>query len=254
MTPTEPPALRMGPWASRLTLPIREIFGPVPQGEGPYAGRRSVFVRTGAGCNLHCPPCDTKDTWDRSQYDIAALAPPMLAADVVRRAVELGAGDRMSETMTVVTGGEPLLWQSTQAWAVFLDRIPGPLHMETNGTVLPSADTQGRVDHFVVSPKIGAMGAADPVRRRIVPRVIAQFNILAARDRATFKFVASSPADVAEVVDLVRAHHIPRRNVYVMPLGASGHQARTTARAIVGAVMDAGMHITGRLHLDLGVR
>ncbi|MFI7278436.1 7-carboxy-7-deazaguanine synthase QueE [Streptomyces sp. NPDC049879] len=250
MTQSTTTALRMGPWAQRLTLPIREIFGPVPQGEGPYVGRRSVFVRTGAGCNLHCPPCDTKETWDRDQFDIAALAPPMLAADVVRRAVELGAGD----AMTVVTGGEPLLWQMTQAWDVFLDLIPGFVQMETNGTIPPTEETAARIDHFVVSPKIGAMGAADPEKRRIVPKALARFNMLAAQDKATYKFVAGTPADVDDVVALVGEHRIPRHRVYVMPLGAGHDEARANGRAIVDTVMARGFNITTRLHLELGVR
>lgn len=48
-------------------LPVNEVFWDVVQGEGPYMGRASAFIRLGY-CNLHCPPCDTKPTWDTSQY------------------------------------------------------------------------------------------------------------------------------------------------------------------------------------------
>lgn len=244
-------ALLLGPAARHPTLPLREVFGPVPQGEGPYAGRRSVFVRFGNGCNLRCPPCDTKDTWDRSQYDIATLAPQTFVADIVRQAVKLGAG---GSTLTVASGGEPLLWQRKLAWDVFLDLVPGPLHIETNGTILPSQASRARVDHFTVSPKIGAMGAADPLKTRIKPDVLAAFNVLAARDKAAYKFVAGGREDVEDIAALVEEHRIPRRSVWVMPLGATRDQVHDTGQVIVDEVMGRGFHISGRLHLELGVR
>lgn len=233
----------------RIALPVNEIFGPVPQGEGPHAGRCSTFVRFGY-CNLNCPPCDTKETWDRTIHDLAETCPEVLAADIVRRAVEHGAG----ETMTVVSGGEPLLWQRTPAWAAFLDAMPGDMHMETNGTIAPTADTAARFAHFTVSPKIGAMGAADPVKRRIRPDVIAQFNILAAAGKAAFKFVAGTVDDVDQVAALVREHRIPPGAVYVMPLGETHDESRQTGRDIVDRVMHHRFHMSGRLHLLLGVR
>lgn len=233
----------------RIALPVNEIFGPVPQGEGPYAGRASTFIRFGH-CNLRCPPCDTASTWDRSRYDLAAENPETLTADIVRRAREHGAED----TDVVLTGGEPLLWQRTVAWNALLYALPGPVHVETNGTVAPSSDTAGRVTHFSVSPKIGAMGAADPLKRRIRPDVLAAYNALAAAGKATYKFVAGTADEVDTVAALVAEHRIPPDRVYVMPLGDTHDAWVTAGRDIVDRVMHHGYHLSGRLHLALGVR
>ncbi|MQS38312.1 7-carboxy-7-deazaguanine synthase QueE [Streptomyces katsurahamanus] len=232
------------------TLPVQEIFGPVPQGEGPYTGRAAVFVRLGR-CNLHCPPCDSKLTWDTSRYDLGATCPPRAAEDIVAAAVALGAGDHR---LTVISGGEPLLWQRTRAWEMLLTALPGKIHVESNGTISPTGLTRQRVAHFSVSPKTGAMGAADPAKRRIVPSVLADFARLAEQGRAIFKFVAGDLPEVEEIAELVRAHGLPQGRVWVMPLGDSAESWETAGRAVVERVMEHGFHFSGRLHLALGVR
>src|SRR5690349_13827437 len=88
-----------------------EIFAAL-QGEGPSAGRPSLFVRL-SRCNLACVWCDTAYTWrftgdnrphrDGIAYDRDANQ-LTLAEDEVAARILAFAGQRL-----VVTGGEPLL-------------------------------------------------------------------------------------------------------------------------------------------------
>ncbi|WP_411145865.1 radical SAM protein [Streptomyces sp. x-80] len=230
-------------------LPVQEIFGPVPQGEGPYTGRCACFIRLGR-CNLHCPPCDSKRTWDTSCYDLAQTCPPRSVEEIVEVAGEHGAGSGI----TVVSGGEPLLWQRTAAWHQMLTALPGDVHIETNGTISPDEFTTERVAHFSVSPKIGRMGAADPAKRRIRPVVLDDFAELARRGKAAFKFVAADTGEVEEAAHLVRDSQIPHDRVWIMPLGDDAATWTAVGRGIVGRVMGYGFNFSGRLHLTLGVR
>lgn len=230
-------------------LPVQEVFGPVPQGEGPYTGRVSCFIRLGR-CNLHCPPCDSKRTWDTSRYDLAQTCPPRSAEDIVETAGEHGA----RSGLTVVSGGEPLLWQRTAAWHQMLSELPGDVHIETNGTISPNDFTAGRVAHFSVSPKIGRMAAADPAKRRIHTAVLADFAGLAQQGKAAFKFVAADDGEVEEAAQLVRESQIPHNRVWIMPLGDDDIAWTAAGRGIVKQVMDHGFNFSGRLHLTLGVR
>lgn len=229
-------------------LPVQEIFGPVPQGEGPHMGRRACFVRFGR-CNLHCPPCDSKQTWDTTRYDLAQTCPPRTAQGVIEDAVRCGSGS----AMTVLTGGEPLLWQQTSAWGQVLAALPGEVHVETNATIVPNAVTTQRVAYFSASPKLGTMGAADPPKRRLVPAALEAFADLARDGRAAFKFVAANISEVDEAAGIVRDFHVPSDRVWIMPLGDATSWA-PVGRDIVGHVMKAGFNLSGRLHLTLGVR
>src|SRR5947209_7598941 len=71
-----------------MTIPVVEVFGPTIQGEGPVAGRPTVFVRTG-GCDYRCSWCDSlhavlpahrkqwiKMDWRQVLQAIQAKSPP----------------------------------------------------------------------------------------------------------------------------------------------------------------------------------
>lgn len=64
------------------------------QGEGPFAGRASVFIRL-AGCNLMCPGCDTEYTLGRKRMKAHAVAERALREKYA------------TTTLAVITGGEP---------------------------------------------------------------------------------------------------------------------------------------------------
>ncbi len=78
-------------------LVVTEIF-PTLQGEGPYSGMRSVFVRL-QGCHLRCWFCDTDfDSGDK-----------MSVKQIVGRVHDLYPGKPSSREpgLVVLTGGEP---------------------------------------------------------------------------------------------------------------------------------------------------
>lgn len=108
---------------------VHSIFETI-QGEGPFAGRRALFVRL-AGCNLQCPGCDTEYTEGAKEYHFEDLA-----CDV---SSYFSPGD---DGLVVITGGEPF----RQNIAPFCKQIIAQgahedqnLHVqiETNGRIQP---------------------------------------------------------------------------------------------------------------------
>lgn len=70
------------------------------QGEGPFSGHRSIFVRL-AGCNLMCPGCDTEYTSTRELLDPETIVHRI---DQLCNEQEI---DWPERPLVVITGGEP---------------------------------------------------------------------------------------------------------------------------------------------------
>jgi organic radical activating enzyme len=144
------------------TSVVTSIF-PTLQGEGPYSGRRCVFVRF-AYCNLDCPFCDTYfdnghmyrlDELVKSIYDTRDA---WVEKNIGSKEKSKGA---YSDWGIVFTGGEPLLQQNTIINLIKVltsgsDSDTNPFHwfqMETNGT-LPIKKELSDICEMVCSPKI----------------------------------------------------------------------------------------------------
>ena len=76
-------------------MKVLEVFKSI-QGEGFNMGLPATFVRF-AGCNLSCPWCDTKESWDDSNTTDYALED--LVSEILKQETEI----------VVLTGGEPTL-------------------------------------------------------------------------------------------------------------------------------------------------
>ncbi|MDP3675870.1 MAG: 7-carboxy-7-deazaguanine synthase QueE [Novosphingobium sp.] len=217
-----------------------EIFASL-QGEGPSAGRPSVFVRL-SRCNLACTWCDTAYTWrfaGPGAFERKANQVTLSEDDTAARILALN-GNRL-----VVTGGEPLLQAS--ALARMLALLPDMhVEIETNGTVAPPPALDALVHQYNVSPKLAHSG--NPANLALIPERLAAF---AADARAFFKFVVATPADVEEVLALAKAYAIPQERLFVMPEGTDSATLRTRARWLAPLALDNGLRFSDRLHIHL---
>lgn len=135
------------------TLDVQEIFLTL-QGEGPNAGRPSVFVRLG-GCNLACSFCDT----EFEQF--APMALENIVAEVERLAMH-------EPLLLVITGGEPFRQPIAPLCDAFLNKGYS-VQIETNGTLYrPVSDAV----QIVCSPKPGVAGYA-PLREDLLAQTLA---------------------------------------------------------------------------------
>lgn len=218
------------------TLPVSEVFGPTIQGEGPYAGRAVQFVRLG-GCNLSCSWCDTPYTWDSSRYNLREECPPTPVATILE-SVE-------ADLITVLSGGEPLMHQKRPAFQELLSglRARGPVHIETNGTLAPTAHTRRHVSHFAVSPKLAHAGEHKRTQSPV------PWSGWGALDTAVAKYVVRTAGDVDEAVTRAVLLGFPNTRIWVMPEGTTTEQLQDRWEEIAGAAAYWRINASHRLHV-----
>ena len=130
---TTSPTAELSPALSQ-TLPIVEMFHSI-QGEGAWAGTNAFFIRL-AGCDVGCPWCDTKQSWNPKRH------PPRQIDDLVV------AAKAVNPQIVVITGGEPLMHDLT-ALTQQLKDADLQVHLETSG----AHPFSGTFDWVTFSPK-----------------------------------------------------------------------------------------------------
>lgn len=125
------------------TLWVQEVFYTL-QGEGPFIGQPSVFVRL-AGCNIKCFWCDTEfesSTWRPALDELLA---------------DIEAKNTAKTDLVVLTGGEPLR-QNIGPLVTALLAKGYRVQLETNGTLW--VDMPKHENLFIVcSPKTKTLDA-----------------------------------------------------------------------------------------------
>jgi 7-cyano-7-deazaguanosine (preQ0) biosynthesis protein QueE len=231
----------MGPAVTASFLPVVEIFGPTIQGEGPYAGRIADFIRLG-GCNLTCAWCDTAYSWDASRFD--------LRAEITPRSVQfLLSSLSPAASIVVLTGGEPLLHARKNSFLELLEALRHggrSVHVETNGTLLPSDEVTDLVDVFVVSPKLANAALHSPEGGSILAE---GWPLVAEQTEVHLKFVCQSEADVAAAVSRATSAGFSHTRTWVMPEAVDAPTFLHRWQLIADSATKHGVNASPRLHL-----
>ena len=117
-----------------LTYPIVETFHSV-QGEGAWTGVNAFFIRL-AGCDVHCPWCDTKQSWNSQLH-------PQHSVDDLAKRVKTA-----NPAIVVITGGEPLM-HNLNPLTEAINQLGIRVHLETSG----AHPFSGNFDWVTFSPK-----------------------------------------------------------------------------------------------------
>jgi organic radical activating enzyme len=173
-------------------LDVVEIF-PTLQGEGPYVGVPSVFLRLG-GCNLTCDFCDT-------QFDeFANYSLEKLISEITKLAKN--SEEKLVRKLVVITGGEPLRQPIEKLCKKLID-LGFLVQIETNGTIYRNLPDEVKI---ICSPKI-SNGKYHQIRSDLAKKIDA------------FKFIISAEKkDYFDVADLWSKHEKHNVKIYVQPM------------------------------------
>lgn len=219
-------------------IDVHSIFHTI-QGEGPFCGTPSVFVRL-AGCNLQCPGCDTDYTSQRRK---------LLPSQIVELVEEM-----MPRGLVVITGGEPFRQDITNL-IVGLHDGGFYVQIETNGSLSPSFIHWNKKPH----ERMGAYLVLSPKTGKVNPRAWAE--------ACCVKYVGECgdlAADDGLPVRALRHTANPRlarppewwdRPIYLQPMDDHSDPAanRLNLLACVDSCMRHGYIIQLQIHKLLGV-
>lgn len=206
------------------TLAVQDMFSTF-QGEGPFAGMPSVFIRLG-GCNLACSFCDT----EFESFKDMLLEDVITQACALRRPSAVRLRGKPAGILAVITGGEPMRQPIARLCEHLLQAGFTP-QIETNGTLFQELPCDVSI---VCSPKNTGHGYY-PIRSDIRARIHA------------YKFLISADDPLyTDIPDWAFAEGIP---VYVQPIDTEDAQRnrlnyRHTARiaAEKGCMLGIQMH------------
>lgn len=245
-------------------IPVVETFYSI-QGEGPFVGNPSIFIRLG-GCNLKCKGfgckvningeeitgCDTiyavdtkhfKDKWNYySSFQ-------ELVEDVEKL---INLKNNYYKPDIVITGGEPTLYINNP---VLIDTITYFISrgyrvtVETNATQEINFKKNNILKkvNFIMSVKLSSSG--EPEYKRIKPEVIN--SILKETEYSCFKFVVDSKMckeGLSEIFDILKT--VPYyADVFLMPLGENKEEIDSNIIAVADACKNFGFKLSDRLHI-----
>lgn len=233
-----------------------EIFFSI-QGEGKSIGVPSVFVRTSL-CNLHCIWCDTDYTWNwiGTPFPHVNDAKPGYHKFDKKKWIarcEISTVADIVETFpcknVILTGGEPMLQQPALTALMHALRSRSAdyrFEVETNGTLVPTAEFDAAVDQYNVSPKLENSGNTRRLREKP-----AALRFFAQSPKANFKFVIAEKNDLDEVLALLITYAIPPEKVWLMPEGTSARVLARRRKWLVEICKTHGFRYSDRLHVQI---
>lgn len=228
-----------GAEAATRRYPVNEVFATV-QGEGAYTGTPSVFIRLQA-CDVGCPWCDTKHTWELERMDHVERRAVLLKDERATRAWAWFHVEHLLEALAawpavrhvVITGGEPCRYDLRPLTSALL-ATGRTVQIETSGTEPIQVDDGAWV---TVSPKLDMPGG-----KEVLPDALARANEV--------KHPVGRPLDVQRLVERVAPHAARNAVFWLQPLS----QSPSATRLCVTESLARGFRVSIQTHKYLGVR
>ena len=145
----------------------------------------------------------------------------------------------------VLTGGEPMLQQRLLPDLIsrLRDLGFGFFEIETNGTILPSAEMLKGIDWWNCSPKLSNNGGTPEENF-----VAGALSAIAETEKADFKFVVKTKTDIEEILHRFM-EHLPAERVMLMPEGATREELIRNTPWVIEQCLSNGFRFSPRLHI-----
>jgi 7-carboxy-7-deazaguanine synthase len=222
-----------------MLYPINEIFVTL-QGEGSYFGTPSIFIRL-QGCDVGCPWCDTKHTWQLNSENKTKFAVMLKKinssatyAETKLQDLSLYLGKNHTQIKhVVITGGEPAMY-NLKPLCELLTSFGKSIQLETSGTYQLLITDNVWV---TLSPKIDM-----PNHKEIIKNSIIRANEI--------KMPIGKMQDVFKLKEFIELHNINNKKIYLQPLS----QNSTATKICILQAIENNWNLSIQMHKYLNIR
>tara|TARA_A100001015_G_C14823478_1_gene645707 strand:+ start:34 stop:801 length:768 start_codon:yes stop_codon:yes gene_type:complete len=244
---------------NKVSLAVSETFYSI-QGEGPTAGKPSLFLRL-KGCNLTCGgkrtvktgELDSGATWRCDSIESWIQGENYSADDMINQWKKKNWLKQLKQNShLIITGGEPLLHQKDLRLFIpyLIEKLDGTcpyIEVETNGTITPHPELDRFVSQYNISPKLKNSGM--PKNKRILAHPIEWF---AKNKKSRFKFVVSNKDDIDESIKtFILPFNLNNKHIYLMPASSSQADIHQKSQDIIKLCKIYGFSYSPRLQILL---
>lgn len=219
-----------------MKYPVNDIYVTI-QGEGRMVGVPMLLVRL-QGCDVGCPFCDTKETWEMPNgngktLDVALKEKNDYTFISVAEMFKYYKENfpEYDIEWVLLTGGEPALYDLNEFVSEFHE-LGMKVALETSGTEA----IKGQCDFVTVSPKINM-----PNGKPIIGQAIAAADEI--------KFVIGREKDIAQSVALLEAFR-PDAEISFQPISESSR----AVNLIKNHIFKSGGKLSIQTHKIIGVK
>ena len=212
------------------------------QGEGPFTGMPSVFVRL-AGCNLQCAFCDTD--FESGWANVMGLEALL---DNIRRV------STKETRLIVITGGAPMLQDLSPLIRDLINTSGYHVQIETAGTLPGNTDMRRALENLTILDHQNFSLPAPGLSVVVSPKT-PKVNQLVALTAETFKYVVSTDHTFNERgLPTHLAAPPPGTSVFIQPMDvAEPSLKQANVQLAVRLCLDHGHRLSLQTHKIVGV-
>lgn len=245
-------------------MKINETFVSI-QGEGKWAGKPAIFIRT-AGCCLSCPFCDTKYAWKMDGIELVTEDDIYLY--IITNVLPMSKNIRT----VIITGGEPLMignYQKFMTLTRMLKSFGFKIQVETTGLEEESSihmtnlrsilsNFSKYVDLFVVSPKFDYHSYNVKEEYSTLQGLIFNYYTCSTLDitsEINYKFLYQQN-HISKILDIISNGYVSRDSIYIMAQTPSKsdfniERWQEECQQAVGFCLEHNLKYSPRLHIDI---
>jgi 7-carboxy-7-deazaguanine synthase len=217
-------------------ISLAEPLHLVTQGEGINIGKPMILLRV-AGCNINCPECDSKHTWN-------TINKKYTQAELIRDLNKIK-DDNNDLHHIMITGGNPELYEReiTSLISYLSDHYYWKFDFEVPGLITwPNLNNYYDRIQFNISPKIGSLHSKD-LNYRIFEHLPYNYIIKIVVKQDTFD------QDILTVKEFIKKYSISRSKVYLMPQGTTREEIIKESQFLIPKCCELGFCFSPRVHV-----